>query len=484
MPTSLAIFDPLRRRLLSSATAAVAGLGLSELLARQSLAEEYGHKAGRARNVLVLYEEGGISQMDTWDPKPEAPVDHRSPYAPISTSVPGIQFTSLMPNIARHADKLSVVRSMTSTPVAGHIEGCIEFLKGYRHDSPAFRGTGLNSHRFPDIGSVVVDQLGTECPELPGYIFCPGANLPNFVNNAGFLHRSRAAWKLGTRSLGEDVSAPGWRVKSLDPQPGLDEHRLTARRQLLAGLDGGSEASVTEAFARSHRNAFDLLTSPRVQGAISVGNESPRMLDRYGRDHRGMCYLLGRKLIEAGVRFVTVTVIQPASMVGRQENGQPNGAFLNWDHHEGIYRNGPCGGPQAMNNGERYGLPHPVMMPSLDRSFSALLEDLSDRGLLDETLVCLVTEMGRTPRLNKWQGRDHWARAMSIAFAGAGVPGGQVVGRTDREAADVLDRRYTPCDYAETIYRKLGIDTDQRLKKPEGTPVEFSEGGKPIAELF
>ena len=476
--------DPFRRRLLSHIGAGVTGFAFSELLTRSCLAEQTGRPLGQARNVLVLYEEGGISQMDTWDPKPEAPIDHRSPFAPISTSVPGIQFSSLMPQISQHADKLSVVRSMTSTPAAGHIEGCLEFLKGYRHDSPAFRGTGLNSHRFPDIGSIVVERLGTDCQELPGYIFCPGANLPNFVNNVGFLHQSRAAWKLGTRSLGEDLTAPDWRVKALDPQPGLDHRRLAARRSLLTDLNDAPVAAATDAFANSQRNAFDLLTSPSVQQAISFRNDAPKTLDRYGRDHRGMCYLLGRKLIEAGVRFVTVTVIQPASMVGRPETGQPNGAFLNWDHHEGIYRNGPCGGPQAMSNGERYGLPHPAMMPSLDRSFSALLEDLSERGLLDETLVCLVTEMGRTPRLNKWEGRDHWARAMSIAFAGAGVPGGQVIGKTDREAGDVVDRRYTPYDYAETIYRMLGIDTDLRLKKPEGTPVEFSDGGKPIVELF
>ena len=137
-----------------------------------------------------------------------------------------------------------------------------------------------------------------------------------------------------------------------------------------------------------------------------------------------------------------------------------------------------------MNNGERYGLPHPVMMPSLDRSLSALLEDMDQRGLLAETLVCFITEMGRTPRLNKWQGRDHWARAMSVAFAGAGVPGGQVIGQTDREAADVISHRYTPYDYAETVYHKLGIDTAQRLKMADGLPVEFSDGGKPIAELF
>lgn len=137
-----------------------------------------------------------------------------------------------------------------------------------------------------------------------------------------------------------------------------------------------------------------------------------------------------------------------------------------------------------LNNGERYGLPHPVMMPSLDRSFSALLEDLQQRGLLDDTRVCLISEMGRTPQLNKWQGRDHWASAMSIAVAGAGVPGGRIIGQTDREAADVVERRFTPCDYAETLYRKLRIDTEKRLKMPDGRPIDFTEGGCPIVELF
>ncbi len=478
-------FNLSRRRFLSGISVGVLGYGLADLLSLEAVAAVQ-RRGAQARNVLVLYEEGGVSQMDTWDPKPEAPVDHRSPFPPISTSVPGIQFTSLMPQIARHADKLSVVRSMTSTPAAGHIEGCLEFLKGYRHDSPAFQGTSLNSHRFPDIGAVVTELLGTDCPELPGYVFCPGANLPNFVNNTGFLHRSRAAWKLGTKSLGENVAAPDWHVKSLNPQPGLDRRRMASRRDLLHELDDSpvSAEQIAEAFSKNYAHAFDLLTSPRVQSVLSFEGESSATRDRYGRDHRGMSYLLGRKLIEAGVRFVTVTVIQPSELVGRLNNGEPQGAFLNWDHHEGIYRNGPCGGPQAMNNGERYGLPHPVMMPSLDRSFSALLEDLQQRGLLDETLVCLITEMGRTPRLNKWQGRDHWARAMSMAFAGAGVPGGRIIGQTDREAADVIERRYTPCDYAETLYRKLGIDTEQRLKMPDGRPIDFTEGGRPIMELF
>ncbi len=432
----------------------------------------------RARQVLVVYEEGGISQMDTWDPKPDAPSDHRSPYRPIATSVPGIQFSELMPQIARHADKLAVVRSMTSTKVAGHLEGCQEFFKGYRFETAS---------AFPDIGAVVSELLGTDCPQLPPYVFCPGANMPNHITTTGFLRPSRAPWKLGTKSLGENVADPNWKVASLQPRPGLSGARFGERRLLLERLgepDSLARIDSAQLLRRNYEHALDLLTSPKVQAAFDLTTESEAMRDRYGRDHRGCCYLLGRKLIEAGVRFVTVTVIQPPEHVGRPNYGQANGVFLNWDHHEGIYNNGPCGGPQAQSNSERYGLPHPVMMPSLDRSLSALLEDLAQRGLLEETLVCFITEMGRTPRINKWQGRDHWARAMSIAFAGAGVPGGQVVGVTDREAADVVERRYTPYDYAETVYRKLGIDTELRLRKPSGLPIDFTDGGQPIRELF
>lgn len=479
LPGRIGSFTFDRRRLLQSVSPGILGLGAFASGMPSMVAATPGShsRLAAARNVLVVYEEGGMSQMDTWDPKPDAPVDHRSPYKPIASNVPGIHVTSLMPNLSRHVDKLSIVRSMTSARVAGHMEGCREFFKGYRFDSTV---------KFPDIGSVVVDRLGTDCTELPGYVFAPGANMPNHVSNPGFLKADRAPWKLGTRSLGENVAAKDWCVKALDPQPELNADRLASRRGLLTQIDGSlGEPDPAVELRRSYLSrAFDMLTSPQVQAAVSFGGETEATLDRYGRDHRGLCYLLGRKLIEAGVRFVCVTVIQPPDLVGRPNYGEPNGVFLNWDHHEGIYQNGPCGGPQGMSNQERYGLPHPVMMPSFDRSFSALLDDLDQRGLLEETLVCYVTEMGRTPRVNKWGGRDHWGRAASIAFAGAGVPGGQVVGRTDREAAEVVDGLYTPYDFAETIYRKLGIDTEQRLHLPDGRPIDFTDGGRPMTELF
>ena len=224
-----------------------------------------------------------------------------------------------MPQMAQHAHRLSVVRSMTSTRVAGHIEGCLEVMKGYRFDSPLFQGNELRSHRFPDIGSVVTDRLGSERAELPGYILCPGGNLPNHFGNSGFLPKSCAPWKLGTRSLGEDVAAPGWRVKSLDPLPGLNSERLRQRESLLSGLDAVEldRMAVAAVLRDNYERAFDLLASPEVQQAFSFDSEKPETLERYGRDPRGMCYLLGRKLIEADVRFVTVTVIQPSELVGR-----------------------------------------------------------------------------------------------------------------------------------------------------------------------
>ena len=466
---------PSRRRFLQSVSAGVMGYSLPELLALQALAKTARSPAA-AKQVLVVYEEGGISQMDTWDPKPDAVVDQRTIYKPIATCVPGVHFSSLMPLLAQQADKLSVVRSMTTAEAPSHPNACKEFFKGYRFDSPA---------EFPDIGSVVTEVLGTDCPQLPGYIFCPGVNMPNHISSTGFLPAARAPWKLGTKSLGENLADPQWEVRSLKLRSELSARRFSQRRDLRDKLADAQlrENESAQALNQHYASALDLLTSPRVQDCFDLGSESDATRDRYGRDHRGCCYLLGRKLIEAGVRFVTVTVIQPPEHVGRPGTGRKNGAFLNWDHHEGIYRDGPCGGPQASKNQERYGLPHPVMMPSLDRSLSALIEDLHQRGLLDETLVCFITEMGRTPQVNKWGGRDHWGRAMSIAMAGAGVPGGQVVGGTDRDGGEVVDRRYTPYDYAETIYCKLGIDTESRLQKPDGRPVDFSDGGRPIREL-
>ncbi len=229
---------------------------------------------------------------------------------------------------------------------------------------------------------------------------------------------------------------------------------------------------------RFYEQAFDMLTSPRVARAFDLKTESDRVRELYGPGHRGACYLVGRKLIEAGVRFVTVDVRWPLT------KETPGGFNLNWDHHDLIYASGSCGTVRDKAGGEgRYGIGTWPMMGSTDRAFAALIDDLDQRGLLAETLVCFVTEFGRTPKLNKFQGRDHWTEAYSIAFAGAGVPGGQVIGRTDREGGEVVSDGHTPEEYAATVYEKLGIDRTKPLYTSANRPVFLGHDAEPIAAL-
>jgi len=228
-----------------------------------------------------------------------------------------------------------------------------------------------------------------------------------------------------------------------------------------------------------YEQAFNSLTSREVSAAFDLNQEPEQTREQYGRGHRGSCYLLGRRLLEAGVRFVTVDVRWPLTPE------TPGGFNLNWDHHDLIYTSASCGTVRDKAGGEgRYGIGHWVMMGSTDQAFAALVTDLEDRGLLDETLVCFVTEFGRTPRLNKFAGRDHWTNAYSIAFAGAGVPGGQVIGESDRDGGYVVSHAYTPEDYATTIYEKLGIDRSQPLYTSANRPVYFGHLGHPMKELF
>ena len=268
--------DPVsRRRVLQSISFGTLGFSLPEwlVLEARAKANSVGPAGGQAKQVLVLYEEGGISQMDSFDPKAEALSDHRSPFGPIATSVVGTHFSSLMPLTAKQAHHLSVVRSMTSAATAGHRECCQEFFKGYRFNNP---------FDFPDIGSVVEELLGTDRPEMPGYIFCPGINMPNAVSSTGFLPRSRAPWKLGTKSLGENLAQPGWEVQSLKPRPGLGQERFKERHRLLQSLDdsavGASEGA--QAMKENTVHALDLLTSPAAQAAFDLTRESEATRNR------------------------------------------------------------------------------------------------------------------------------------------------------------------------------------------------------------
>lgn len=457
-----------RRRALQVGSAGVLGLSLPQWLAVQAQAAASSAKPA-AKNVLVILEQGGLSHLDTWDPKPDAVAEHRSPHKPISTNVPGIQFTELLANTARVADKLAIVRSMRHPKAGanGHPDGTQYMLSGSHPSSPM---------EMPDIGCIATKILGSQCRDLPPYIMVPGNDEQNASARTGFLPAGSRVFKTG----GHDLSDPKWKVADLLPRGENAGPRLSGRREMLASLDARfAGARSVDGMDRFYSQAFDTLTSSRVDAAFNLQSESPATRELYGKGHRGACYLVGRKLIEANVRFVTVDVRWPFS------EEVPGGFNLNWDHHDLIYTSGSCGTIRNKAGGEgRYGIGHWVMMGSTDRAFAALIQDMDQRGLLAETLVCFITEFGRTPRLNAFAGRDHWEHAYSIAFAGAGTPGGRIIGKTDADGGYVLDSPHTPEDYASTIYEKLGIDRDQPLYTSTNRPVLFGHAGEPIAGVM
>ncbi len=464
--------DVTRRRFLSAASGSILGATLPELLRAESAAAAQS-TGPAAKRVIVVYEQGGLSHMDTWDPKPDAPVDHRSPHRPIATSVSGIQFTALLPHTARIAHMLAVVRSMHHA-VAGadaHPNGTQYALSG-AHPSSLIE--------MPDVGSIVSRVMGTENPRLPPYIMIPGNHEQAAETRTGFLPASYKVFKTG----GRDLSDPDWSVADLLARPENKADRLRQRHGLLASLDdaflnGPGCSPQLGGMDRFYEQAFDTLTSRSVAEAFDLQAEPAAVRERYGAGHRGSCYLLARRLIEAGVRYVTVDVRWPLT------DETPGGFNLNWDHHDLIYTPASCGTVRDKAGGEgRYGIGHWVMMGSTDQAFAALISDLDDRGLLADTLVCFLSEFGRTPRLNKFQGRDHWTHAYSMAFAGAGVPGGQIIGESDEEGGYAISHPHTPEDYAATVYAKLGLDRDAPLYTNARRPVYYGHLGEPIAELF
>lgn len=464
-----------RRQLLKYGSAGVLGYSLPQMMATQSLAA--GQSRAAAKNVLVVLEQGGMSHIDTWDPKPDVATEHRSPYSPVSSVVPGMQFSELLSRTSRIADRLSVIRSMyhPKSGANGHPKGTQYALSGQHPSNPV---------EMPDMGSIVSMLMGSKCDYLPPYIMVPGDSEQAKESRTGFLSEAYNVFK----TRGGDVSAKDWRVKDLLPRNENAATRLEGRRDLLSTLDdsflsdGKSADSIRPTVGgmdRFYEQAFDTLSSSRVSAAFDLSKESRKVRESYGAGHRGACYLVGRKLIEAGVRFVTVDVRWPRT------NDYPGGTNLNWDHHDYIYTTGTCNLPGAGGGGRgRYGIGTWPMMRSTDQAFAALIEDMEQRGLLAETLVCFVSEFGRTPKVNKYQGRDHWTNAYSIAMAGAGVPGGQVIGASDRDGGYVSELPYSPENYASTVYEKLGVDRDQPIYTPANRPVYFGHAGEPIVEVL
>jgi hypothetical protein len=459
------------------------GLGLGGILGALTGVESAAATAraegrGRAKRVLVIFEQGGVSHMDTWDPKPDAPAEHRSPFKPVRTSA-DMQFTELLAKTARMANKLTVVRCMTQpTPGIGnsHPKGSQYIFSGEAPDGPV---------AMPDISSVVAHRLGTGALYLPSNILLPGTDEQAAMSQVGFLPPGFAVFKTGG-----SPADPKWTVPNLGLMAGIDERRFSDRRDLLSALDVGyvnaGRARDVDAMHSLMNQAADMLTNPATRQAFDLNTETERTRQEYGLGHRGQCYLLARKLIESGVRYVTVDVREP---MDSYRDGKPvrysGGSNMNWDHHDAIYSSSHTNIPNGGPGSGRFGIQTWPMMGSTDQAFAALIQDMDQRGLLDDTLVCFVTEFGRTPKMNERQGRDHWTNAFSFAFAGAGVPGGQVVGATDRDGGYITSSMaYTIEDYAATIYEKLGIDRAKPLHTPTNRPIYLAAKGRPIPELF
>jgi hypothetical protein len=435
-------------------------------------------KQAAAKNVMVIFEQGGMSHIDTWDPKPDAAAEHRSPFKPISTNVPGTHVTELLKQTAKHMDKLTLIRCMTQ-PTPGiansHPKGAQYIYSGETPGGPV---------EMPDMGSVIAMLMGSKAAHLPSYAMVPGTNEMASATSAGFLPPAHKVFKTGG-----NLSDPKWSVPNLGLN-GIDERRFKNRLDLLSGLDvgltGAAKAKDAGAMQSFMERAADMLTNPLTRGAFDLNSEPQKLRERYGTGHRGQAYLMGRKLIESGVRHVTIDCREPMnSWRDGQSVKYDGGGNMNWDHHDAIYSDSHTnikgGGPGA----GRYGIHTWPMMGSLDQALSALLEDLQQRGLLDETLFCFVTEFGRTPKINERQGRDHWTHAFSFAFAGAGVPGGGLVGETDKDGGYITSSEaYTLDDYAASIYEKLGIDRTKPLYTPDGRPIYLAKEGQPIPALF
>ena len=419
------------------------GLGLVDFLGLQAAASTP-QGPTPARSCILIWLDGGPSHLETFDPKPAAPEEVRGPFAPLSTAVAGLEISELMPETAKAIRDVAIIRSVTSTQ-GEHNFGTHYLLTGYK-STPALA--------YPSYGSVV-SQLRQTSGDLPPFIAVPHARVGGGkFRSAGYLPASTAPFQVGG-----DPSKPDFRVRNLDPFPGVTSARLARRRQFqqkLAEFQQDTEAGGGPGGA-DFEQAFRLVTSKETRAAFDLEAEPRAVRDRYGRKSIGQSCLLARRLVERGVPFVTVN-------------------NTGWDTHQDLVtrlKDGYAGARKPVG-----------LIPSLDLAFSALVEDLKARGLLEQTLIVVMGEFGRTPKLNTAGGRDHWPRVFSVAMAGAGIPGGQVIGSSDDVGESPRDRPITPADLAATIYTLLGIDPDHTLYTRDGRPVKLSHGGIPVTELL
>jgi hypothetical protein len=421
--------------------------------------------AAKARSVIVLWMAGGVTHIDSFDPKPDAPREVRGSLMPIATGLPGVRYCETMPCMSRQTHRIALLRSFRS----GNDDHLLSQAAGLS-GRPV---TAAQIQTEPNVGAIVSKLLGPRAG-LPAYIAVPGTTRPGpppyQLFTGGWLGGEYAPFATGGRPRNEDFTAKvseasedEFNQQALQPATGLDGGRFSGRRSLRQELDLGlrriEAAGLSEAVDRQYQDAFTMLLSPAVRRAFDLNQESAATRERYGRTKIGQRCLLARRLVESGARFVLVDY-----------GYDPEYGNL-WDNHNAAVQNHPpiC---EIVKK--------PYHLAGTDRAFAALLDDLDVRGLLGGTLVLFLTDFGRTPKLNPQGGRDHWGRCGSLFFAGGGVRGGQVIGGSDRSGAEPTGPPVSPSDVAATVYEALAIDRETILYDRQHRPIPMLPEGRPI----
>ena len=431
-----------RRGFLHAGLAAAGGLTLTDLLRLEARAPN----AARGRSMVVLWLWGGPSHMETFDLKPDAPTEYRGEFRPIDTTVPGVRISEHLPRLARVADKFVLVRSL-SHESTGHVNSTHTVLTGYPGEAvetPPFKP------KYPDCFAVTTKVAGPARPGLPPFVALPSQR----YQGAAYLGPG-----LDPLTVPADPNAADFRVPALSVADN-DRSRLGGRMSLLGQLDAARQAADRPGFDEYQRKAADLLLGDAARRAFDLSREDARTRDRYGRHVVGQRCLLARRLVEAGVRLVTIDF--PCV---------PGQKAFSWDDHASVW-----------NIFEQM----KIRLPVLDQVASALVEDLSARGLDRDVLVVVMGEMSHTPRLSNHDGqpgREHWGRSMSLLMAGGGMRTGQVVGSTTRKGDEPRDRPLRPGDLLATWYRHLGVPLDTHFTDQTGRPIPLLPEGRPIDEL-
>ena len=407
-----------RRDFIALGTTGLAGASLVDVLAANNTWKE--SKEGKAKNVIVIYMAGGMAHQESFDPKYLAPQEYRGPLGTVKTST-GERFSENLKHTAKVADKMTVIRSMTHGEAA-HERGTHSMITGWR-PSPAIT--------YPSIGSVVAKELGSR-KDLPPYVAIP---TPFRSTGSGYL-----SFKHGPFGLGSNPESPNFSVRDLSLPSGLTAERFASRKNMrsivdnyFSKLERNDQLDAMDSF---YLKAYDMISSPEARAAFELHKEPQKLREAYGLNSAGQRLLMARRLVESGVRFVALT-------------------YGGFDHHSNIETN--------INR----------QLEPFDKAYATLINDLSDRGMLDETLVIVTTEFGRTPKINSNAGRDHWPQVFSIAMAGGGTKGGYIHGTSDPTGSFPEDDPFTVDNYAATIYNLIGIDPNRELMADGGRPIRI-----------